>query len=123
MEENIKGKLFRSKAQWYIKGEHNNKYFFNLEKNNYRKKSIKSLINDRGKEIRDQKEILSEQAKFYKKLYKSNSDIKFNYKNESEIKLTPTENPSRSSQKSISQKSCELAEILRARKSISQKFC
>ena len=49
----------------------NSKYFLNLEKSNYRRKHISSLINHNGTRINDPKEILNEERNFFKELYSS----------------------------------------------------
>ena len=43
-----RGAMTHSKAQWYEFGEKNNKYFYNLEKINHKKKHITSLKNGEG---------------------------------------------------------------------------
>ena len=43
------GTMTRSKAQWYEFGEKNNKYFYNLEKINHKKKQITPLTKEYGK--------------------------------------------------------------------------
>ena len=68
-EKRTNGILLRSKAQWIEEGENNTKYFINLEKRNYDRKYIKTLITDNGKEITIQKDIVKEQMNFYVKLY------------------------------------------------------
>ena len=40
VSEKTRGAMIRSKAQWYEFGEKNNKYFYNLEKINHKKKHI-----------------------------------------------------------------------------------
>ena len=49
----------------------NSKYFLNLEKLNYKRKHISSLINSNGAKISDPKEILNEERNFFKQLYSS----------------------------------------------------
>ena len=63
--------MIRSKAQWYEFGEKNNKYFYNLEKINHKKKHITSLIKEDGNTVREPKQILEEEERFLKKLYQS----------------------------------------------------
>ena len=46
--EKTRGAFIRSRARWYKHGEKNSKYFLNLEKLNYRRKHISSLINHNG---------------------------------------------------------------------------
>ena len=76
-EEKIRGSIIRSKSKWIEKGEKSNKYFFDLEKTNYRKKHIRKLNLGDGKYITNNKEILNETANFYKNLYNSNSSKSF----------------------------------------------
>ena len=63
--------IIRSRARWFEHGEKNSKYFLNLEKLNYRRKHISSLINHNGTRINDPKEILNEERNFFKELYSS----------------------------------------------------
>ena len=69
--EKTRGAIIRSRARWYEHGEKNSKYFLNLEKLNYRRKHISSLINHNGTRINDPKEILNEERNFFKELYSS----------------------------------------------------
>ena len=47
MLQKTKGAILRSRARWQEQGEHNRKYFLNLEKRNHCRKSITKLkIND-----------------------------------------------------------------------------
>ena len=59
--------MTRSKAQRYEFGEKNNKYFYNLEKINHRKKHITSLTKDNSI-IHEPKQILEEQ-RFFKEFF------------------------------------------------------
>ena len=45
VNKKTRGALTHSKAQWYEFGEKNNKYFYNLEKRNHKKKH--NLVNKR----------------------------------------------------------------------------
>jgi len=67
------GARIRSKIKNYEEGEKSSKYFYNLEKRNHENKNIKVLINDKGKHEYDPTEILNEEVKFYKTLYKSST--------------------------------------------------
>ena len=40
MQYKTKGAILRSKVRWYEDGERNTRYFYNLEKRNYEKKTI-----------------------------------------------------------------------------------
>ena len=66
-----RGAIIRSRARWYEYGEKNSKYILHLEKVNYRRKYISSLINQNGTRINDPKEILNEERNFFKELYSS----------------------------------------------------
>ena len=73
-EKKIEGIIIRSKAKWQREGEKCTRYFCNLEKRNYVEKTMSQLkINGTGHVSTDAKEILSEQEKFYKELYRSRS--------------------------------------------------
>ena len=69
--EKTRGAIIRSRGRWYEHGEKNSKYFLNLEKLNYWRKHISSLINHNGTRINDPKEILNEERNFFKELYSS----------------------------------------------------
>ena len=56
--EKTRAAIIRSRARWYEHGEKNGKYFLNLEKLNYRRKHISSLINHNGNRINDPKKFL-----------------------------------------------------------------
>ena len=62
--------MTHSKAQWYEFGEKNNKYFYNLEKINHKKKHITSLTKD-GNIVHEPKQILEEEERFFKEIYQS----------------------------------------------------
>ena len=70
MNEKTEGIILRSKVRWYEEGEKSTKYFFNLEKRNYQKKTMRKL-NLNGDIIEDPKVILNEQKNFYQNLYTS----------------------------------------------------
>ena len=54
-----------------IRRKKNNKYFYNLEKRNHRKKRITSLTTENDTILSDPKLIIEEEAKFYKQIYES----------------------------------------------------
>ena len=62
------GTMTRSKAQWYEFGEKNNKYFYNLEKINHKKKHITSLIKEYGNIILKPEQILEEEERFFREI-------------------------------------------------------
>ncbi|KAL9982125.1 hypothetical protein ACROYT_G010930, partial [Oculina patagonica] len=63
--------MFRSKCRWIEKGEKPTKYFFNLEKRNYNRKTINEIRTEDNVEIREEKEILKAIQAFYEDLYSS----------------------------------------------------
>ena len=79
--ERIQGVMFRSKAKWYEEGERNTKYFYSLEKAKYNAKTCFTLIDQNGKELKQNDEILGAQKKFYQELYEEDKDVHFNLKN------------------------------------------
>ena len=58
MRQKTKGAILRSKARWHEFGERNSRYFFNLEKRNYSKKTVTKLKLRNNKLTCDQSEIL-----------------------------------------------------------------
>ena len=70
--------IFRSRAEYVKEGEKNTRYFFGLERRRYLLKNSQSIINDKGKEIRDPRGVLNEQFKFYKGLYSKDRKVNFN---------------------------------------------
>ena len=71
IEYRTKGSIIRSKTRWFNEGEKNTKYFLNLEKRHYNKKTIESLRTENGATIGTDKNILQEAKNFYQKLYAS----------------------------------------------------
>ena len=76
MQYKTKGAILRSKVRWYEDGERNTRYFYNLEKRNYEKKTIAKLKRSNGTVTNDQFEILQEQMEFYKALYTSATHLR-----------------------------------------------
>ena len=70
--EQSKGAILRSKAKWIEEGEKPTKYFFDLEKRNYIKKTIRKLKLPDGTVTTNKEEILQIQKSFYETLYASN---------------------------------------------------
>ena len=107
-EEKSKGSIVRSKINWLEQGEKPTKYFFDLEKYNYGKKTIRKLNIDTNNTITSEKEILSNIAQFYSNLYKSKNvnlhefeEMFFNYN----IPFL-TENESNSCEGNITEAEC-----------------
>ena len=65
------GAMIRSTAQWYEFREKNNKYFYNLEKINHKKKHIISLTKGDGNIVHKPKQILEEEERFFKEIYQA----------------------------------------------------
>ena len=75
-EEKGHAAIFRSKCRWVEKGERPTKYFFNLEKQNYSKKTITELGDDDNDEtIKEEAIILETIEKFYEDLYSSKTTV------------------------------------------------
>jgi len=71
-EENGKQAMFRAKCRWVENGERPTKYFFNLEKSNYNKKTISELrLQDDSTTKKNKKVILDQIETYYKNLYTS----------------------------------------------------
>ena len=63
--------MFRAKCCWVEQGERPTKYFFNLEKRNYNKKTIRELhLEDKSTTIND-KQILNQIEAYFRDLYTS----------------------------------------------------
>jgi len=67
-EDRGKQAMFRSKCRWIENGEHATKYFFNLKKHNYNKKTIGELQLQDGSTTRSKKLIVDHIEAFYKDL-------------------------------------------------------
>ena len=71
----IEGAAIRSKIQWREQGETNSRFFCSLEKKNGNDKTFDKIKTENGHLVTDIDDILSEQVKFYTKLYtKENID-------------------------------------------------
>ena len=80
IEHNIRrtdAAIFRSRCKWALHGEISSKYFFALEKHNYRAKNMNSVIFDGSEISYDQGIILDKQTKFFKSLYCHDANTKF----------------------------------------------
>ena len=71
IEYKTKGSIIRAKIRWYNEGEKNAKYFLNMEKRHFNKKTIKSLKTGPGITVNSDKKIIEEAERFYQKLYTS----------------------------------------------------
>ena len=70
-EEKGKQAMFRAKCRWVENGERPTKYFFNLEKRNYNKKTISELRLQDESTTNNANVILDQIENFYKNLYAS----------------------------------------------------
>ena len=70
-EERADGAILRSKVRWIEHGEKPTKYFFNMERRNYNKKTITELTVAGGTTISNDDDILEEIRRFYENLYKT----------------------------------------------------
>ena len=69
-----KGSIIRSKCKCIERGEKPTAFFFNLEKRNYNRKSIKKLEGAGGTTLTNEDEILNKIETFYKQLYNAGLD-------------------------------------------------
>ena len=71
--ENYKsqGTIIRSKQQTILNEEKPSKFFFLQEKQKQNKKHIKLLLNEQGKLLKEQNEILQECQNYFQVLYKN----------------------------------------------------
>ena len=74
-EEKGKQAMFRAKCRWIENGERPTKYFFNLEKSNYNKKTISELRLQDDSTTRNEAVILEQIENYYRNLY--TSDLTF----------------------------------------------
>jgi hypothetical protein len=88
-----KGAMIRSKARWVEDGEKNSRYFFNLEKRHFSKKSICKLKNDNGDIVTGSDAILEEEVLFYSRLYTSNNEMYCNGEILEKLGITPNDIP------------------------------
>ena len=73
-----RGTITRSRASWYEKGEKNNKYFLNLERNKKRKSTIRKVEFADGNITINPKKIMDELFSFYSALYSETNQSEIN---------------------------------------------
>ena len=73
------GAILRSRAHWAEHGDKPSKYFLNLEKKNYLKKTLYHIKHKSGQVLTNEKEILEEIRTFYEELYTSRTQPDLNY--------------------------------------------
>ena len=86
--EKIQHIIFRSKAKWHNESEASTKYFYNLEKYKSNAKNMNCILLESGQTTTDPQLILRKQYEFYSKLYKSEQVEPFDFKNDTNCKLT-----------------------------------
>ena len=69
------GIFIRSNVRWHEEGERPTRYFYDLEKRNFNKKTIKKRKTEIGGVITGKNEILGEMENFYSTLYKTKRDV------------------------------------------------
>ena len=70
-KEKGKQAMFQAKCRWVQNGERPTKYFFNLEKRNYKKKTIGEIRLQDDSITNDRNRILDQIENYYKNLYMS----------------------------------------------------
>ena len=71
----IEGVMLRSRSRYEDLGEKPSNYFFNLENRNYNNKVINKLVDEKGEEFFETKDILGCQNDFYQNLYFNHTNI------------------------------------------------
>ena len=90
IEEQTRGIMFRSRANWVEYGERSSKYFFSFEKSRYNAKTSSVLI-DKSIEYREDADILRLEKTYYQQLYARDDRCSFNLTNESDVKVPEME--------------------------------
>ena len=83
--DKAKAAAFRARAVWLGEGQSNTKYFFALEKANYKSKTAVGLYDKKGNIIYDQKLILEMKRQFYEELYTSDPTVRFSLENSTDV--------------------------------------
>ena len=65
--QKTQGAIVRSRTRWYEYGEKNSKYFYSLEKTNYRRKHVASIKTQEDKKITDPKRFFRQRKIFLSK--------------------------------------------------------
>ena len=73
--ERIEGVMLRSRRRYEDLGEKPSNYFFNLENRNYNNKVMNKLVNEKGEEFFETKDILGCKKDFYQNLYFNHTNI------------------------------------------------
>ena len=83
LDEKAQQIIFRSKVRWHENGEKPSRYFLNLEKVRGAAKTCQMLLREDGTKVETLSEIMDEQCKFYRTLYKSDPTVIFEINNPS----------------------------------------
>ena len=86
-----KGAMIRSRSNWINKADAPTKYFLNLEKKNFQKKTLYRIQNSEGVILTDETQILQEIRQFYLDLYTSKGSIDATYLDKLQIPKIPDE--------------------------------
>ena len=76
----VQGAILRSRANWVEMAGKPTKYFLNLEKSNFNKKTIYRLKNDSNILLTEEKDIMKEINQFYKSVYSKPKYVNFEMK-------------------------------------------
>ena len=113
LKHKTRGAILRSQSRWYEQGERNTRYFFNLEKRNYCKKTVTKLKRNDNTYTNNQFEILQEEKVFYETLYTSKNIENENFSNSPFFNLeniTPlSEDEKLSCESAVGEKECFIA--------------
>ena len=87
IESETKAAAFRAKVKILRENETNSKYFLNLKRTNYNKKTMSIICQESGTLTLNPKEILRTQRDFYRKLYQQDKSIRFTLTNDTNVKV------------------------------------
>ena len=85
LADKAKGAVVRSRSNWEFNADRPSKYFINLEKRNYCKKTIYRLKTKTGQITSNQSEILALQKDFYQNLYTETKTADLDYIKELQV--------------------------------------
>lgn len=88
MEDKVKASIFRNKCKWHVEGERSSKYYFALERKNYKNKTVSALQKENGEVTRDMHVISQEMVKYFSDLYSYNHTVCFDLQHLPGAKLT-----------------------------------
>ena len=84
-DDKTKGAIVRSRSRWEYMSDRPSKYYLNLEKKNFSRKTLHRLRLDNGAIITDENMILNEIFSYYKNLYSTRHDADQAYLNKIKI--------------------------------------